>query len=169
MKKLIMVISLAFLCCFIVGCQKGEEDAGESKEDVESDIQIIKDIVVDINAAVNVADVEKLMSFYADDAVEIQPNKPASIGKEAIRNGIQQYFDEVIYQEDAVVKAVHVSGDLAFAHITWSGVATPKAGGESRKGNGNLIKILEKQANGAWNCIYSIYSNESLISPTQAD
>ena len=169
MKKPFMVISLVFLWCFIVGCQQGEEVVGQSRVDVESDIQIIKDIVVGINAAVNVADIEKLMSFYADDAVEIPPNKPASIGKEAIRNGIQQYFDEVVYQEDAVVKAVHVSGDLAFAHVAWSGVATPKAGGESRKGNGNLIMIFKKQADGAWNCIYSIYSNESLISPTQAD
>ena len=162
MKRLL--IPLVFLCC--LGCQQGERVLVEPKADVEADIQAVKDLVAEMNAALNTSDFEKFMSLYADDAIEIPPNKPAQIGKEAIRSSIQQFFDEVTCQEEDIVKNIHVSGDLAVAHVIYSGVATPKAGGELRKGKGNIIMVFEKQSDGVWKRTYTIYSNELLDSPT---
>jgi hypothetical protein len=102
MKRLFMLIPLALLCC--LGCQQGERVLVEPKADFEADIQAIKDIVAETNAAVNSADIEKFMSFYADDAIEIPPNGPAQIGKEVIGSGIQQFFDEVTCQEGTVLR-----------------------------------------------------------------
>jgi hypothetical protein len=42
MKRLLMLISLVFLCCFTVGCISRDEAA---TADVEADIQAIKDNV----------------------------------------------------------------------------------------------------------------------------
>jgi ketosteroid isomerase-like protein len=81
--------------------------------------------------ATNIDNIDRLMAFAADDIVSIRPNKPALIGKEANQSDGQQFFDRITIQENDIVKAVHVSGDLAVVHVDWSGVFMPKAGGES--------------------------------------
>jgi len=70
MKKLLVIIPLVFLCSFAVGCQQGEEIADESAADVEADIQAIKRIVEDYEAAVNTADIDRYLQLYADDVIE---------------------------------------------------------------------------------------------------
>ena len=169
MKNAFMVISLIFLLCLIVGCQQGEKAAGESNADVEADIQAIKDIVADINAAVSAADIDTIMSIYADDAVRIPPKEPAAIGKEAIQRDAQKMFEEMSPQEKDVVKDVQVSGNLAVAHIAWSALITPKAGGEPFDANGNWILVFKRESGEAWKVIYSIWNDETLVHPDQVE
>ena len=96
MKKVLTHIIFVFLRCFAIGCQQGEKVSQKSKADVEADIQAIKDIVIEFNNAVSgAADIGKVMSLYADDAVWIPPNKPAAIGKEAIQRDEQQLHEEI--------------------------------------------------------------------------
>jgi uncharacterized protein (TIGR02246 family) len=164
MKRLLMLIPLAFLCC--LGCQ---QDGEEATVDVEADIQAIKDIVADTEAAINTSDIDKFMSFCADDVVEIPANEPALIGKEAVRSFIQQLMDESILQEEDIVKTVHISGDLAVAHILWSATVTPKDTQEPSNANGNMIQIFERQAEDAWKRTYTIFSDETLVFPTSVE
>ena len=155
-----IIIPLVFLSC--LGCQQGEQIAAP---DVEADIQAIKDSIVELEAAANTGDVDRVMALFTDDAVVIRPNEPALIGKEARRNHIQQEFDELEFQEVYEVKNVDVSGDLAVAHITWSSTITNKSSGKTINPKGNWIRVYKRQSDGAWKCIYSIWSNEDLIHP----
>ena len=164
MKRLLMLIPLAFLCC--LGCQQDQE---VTATDVEADIQAIKFIVAELNTAVNTADINTIMSLYADDAVRIPSNKSAAIGKEAIQEGVQQMFDEISAQEKDVVRDVQVSGDLAVTHIISSAIITPKAGGEPSEYNGDWILVFKRQSDNAWKIIYSIWSDQSLVYPDQAE
>jgi uncharacterized protein (TIGR02246 family) len=166
MKILLMVILLVFLCCFTVSCQQGEELA---TVDVEADVQAIKDIAADANMAINAADIDWIVSFYADDAVRIPPKGPIAIGKEAIRSRVQELFEEYTIQENDVVKDVKISGNLAVAHVIFSGIVTPKSGGEPTEGKGNCIWVFRREPNDAWTCIYSIWTSDSLIYQTQAE
>ena len=166
MKRIFMVIPLVFLCYSTVGCQQSEEVA---PADVEADIQTIKDIVKEYEAAVNTADIDRYLQLYADDVIDIYPNMPALSGKEAIRNRDQQLFEEVTLQDVYTVQDVKVSGDLAVTHVTLSAVITIKASGETSKTNGNWILIFRKQSDDSWKIIYSIWSDESLVRPTQAE
>ena len=169
MKKLLIVIPLVFLFCIAFGCQQGEEVSVEPSVDIEADIQSIKDLVADVEVAANTADLDKLVSFCADDMIRIFPNAPALIGKEAYRSRFQEIFDQYSLQEEDVVENVIVSGDLGVAHVIFSGIVTPKAGGEpiDSKINGNWILVFKRQPDDAWKVIYSISSDESLIAPTQ--
>ena len=160
MKRLLMLIPLVFLCC--LGCQQGEKVA---TVDNEADIQAIKDSIVELEAAVNTGDSDRGLALYADDAVEIRPNEPAAIGKEAIRRRGQQDFNEFTLQDVYEIKGVKVSGDLGVAHIAWSTTATPKAGGKPVEVKGNWIRVFERQSDDAWKCIYSIWSDENLVIP----
>jgi len=168
MKNTFMVITLVFLCCFIVGCQQGERVLVEPKTD-EADIQAIKGIVADYQAAINTSNVDGVMKAYADDALEIRPNEPALIGKEAIRGRKQKLFEDAALQEEYVVKNTELSGDLAVAHVAWSASFTIKAGGESGNTQGNWIWVFRRQSDASWKLIYSIWSDEQLIYPDQAE
>ena len=162
MKRLLILIPLVFLCCLTVGCISREEAASG---DVEADIQAIKDSIAEINVAVSAADVNTIMSLFADDAVRIPPDEPAQSGEEAIRSYFQRIFDDFALQEQDVVEDIKVNGDLAVAHIVYTATATPKAGGEPIGMNGNWIRVYKRQSDGAWKCIYSIWSDENLIYP----
>ena len=112
MKRLLMLIPLALLCC--LGCQQGED---VTAVDNEKDIQAIKDVVAEWEAAVNTGDTDKIMSLYANNSIRIPTNQPAIKGKEAIRSSYQQLFDKYNFQDKYLVEDVNVGGDLAVAHI----------------------------------------------------
>jgi uncharacterized protein (TIGR02246 family) len=169
MKKLCMILPLIFLLCFTFSCQQGKEVAEEPVVDVEADIEAIKNVSEKWEVAYNDNDIDSLMSLYADNSVRIPANQPPVIGKEAIRNSLQQEFDLSTNQEDDVVVEAQVSGDLAFTRGTWINIVTPKAGGESHKLNGNWITILKRQPDGPWKIINEMWSDESLVSPTQSE
>jgi len=166
MKRLLMLIPLIFLCC--LGCQQGQKVA---TVDVEADIQAIKDMVAEYEVAVNTSDVDRIVQLYADDAVEIRPNEPAFIGKEAIRGRKEQSYEILSddFRENYEIKNVEVSGDLAFVHFMWSASVTLKASGEWINPKGNWIWILRKDPNVSWKAIYSIFSDEDLIFPSQVE
>ena len=165
MKKLFMVLPLVFLLCFTFSCQQDEEVAEEPVVDVEAEIEAIKRFNDEWDAAMNAGDIEKLVSFFTDNAVNIPPNEPALIGKEAIREWFQQDFDQFTMEEDGTVVDVQVAGDLAFTRGTWTIIRTPKAGGESLESKGCWVTIYRKQTDGTWKCIGNIWSDESLVSP----
>jgi len=169
MKRILIVIPLVFLFCIAVGCQQGERVLVEPKPNVEADIQAIKDAIVEVEAAVNAGDTDRAMVHLADDAVLIRPNEPALIGKEAIRESVQQEFGGVTLQDVYTVKGIKVSGDLAVAHFLWSTTFKFKANGKSDETNGNWIMVFEKQSDETWKIIYSIWSDEGLVIPTQAE
>ena len=162
MKRLLMLIPLAFLCCF--GCQQGEKKAAV---DVDADIQAIKDAVADIAVAFNTGDIDKAAFYHADEVVVIQANKPALVGKETCIHNLQQVFDQYTLQVVCVVKDVQISGDLAVAYFTYTDDVTPKSGGETIKDNGSGIYVFKKQPDGTWKFIYYTESNERLISPDE--
>jgi len=169
MKKLFMVLPLVFLLCFTFSCQKAEEVAEESVVDVEADVEALKKIEEEWGAAFASGDVEKFLSFYTDDAVNIQFNEPPLIGKEANRGILQQLFDQFTMEVDGTLEDVQVSCDLAFTRGTNTGVRTPKAGGESIKFKTNWVTIYRKQSDGTWKCICNTLSDENLISPIQSE
>jgi len=168
MKKLLMIIPLVILLCFTFGCQQGGEVAEEPAVDVEADVEALKKIEEEWAAANTSGDIDKLVSFFTDNAVNIPPNEPALIGKEAIRDWFQQYFDQFTMEEDGTIVDVQVASDLAFTRGAFTSIQTPKAGGESLKSNGSWVTIYRKQSDGTWRCICNIWSDESLVSPTQS-
>jgi len=170
MKNPFMVIPFVLLCCFAVGCLQRGEVAEKPKADVEADVQAIKDRVAELNAAVNAADLDGLMSIYGDEAVRIPPNEPPSVGKEAIQKSAQQMFDKMSPKEEKdVVEDVQVSGNLAVAHVKWSSLITPKAGGEPSNVSGNWILVFKRESGNLWKIIYSIWNDETLVRPEQAE
>ena len=168
MKTLLILIPLIFLSC--LSCQPAGRVLVEPEEDVEADIQAIKDKISQLNASVNAADLDKLVSLYGDDAVRIPPNESPSFGKDDIRKSARQMFDNMSPREEKdVVESVQVSGNLAVAHVKWSSLITPTGGSEHFDVGGDWILVFKREPGNSWKIAFSIWNDETLVHPGQME
>jgi len=155
MKKLLLVIPLVILLCFTFSCQQGEDVAEEPVVDVEADVKALKNMLDEWVALYNAGDFERLVSFYyAEDAVEMEANKPILEGREAILANFKknrEQSDE--HCDSSIAKDVRVSGNMAMVRGNDTGTATLKGGGEQTKFDLKWVGIFERQLDGTWKCI----------------
>lgn len=132
------------LCTLAVaGCYS---QAGTSEADVEA----IRAVFAEFDAAAAAGDMERTLALYADDVLVMPPDQPARAGIDAQREASEGYYDEFDSNLTSQVDEIAVMGDLAFARVSWSETATPKAGGDTTRVQGNWLVILKKQPDGSW-------------------
>lgn len=139
--------------------------AEEPVVDIDTEIQDLKNIEAEWGAAIAAGDIEKALSFFADNALVIPANESPLIGKETYREFMQKQLDQYTMVYGGTLEDVQVSCDLAFTRGTSKLIITPKAGGNTRTSNGNWVCIYRKQPDGTWKCILNNWSDESLVSP----
>jgi ketosteroid isomerase-like protein len=106
-------------------------------------------------------DLDKSVSFYADDALVLPPNEPAVSGKDKINDLWKGLLDSIT---DMSWKATRVeiakSGDMAVLTGTWE--MTMKDG---TKDHGKYCEVWEKKS-GTWKCGTDMFSSDLPASPT---
>jgi len=106
-------------------------------------------------------DLDKSVSFYADDALVLPPNEPAVSGKDKINDLWKGLLDSIT---DMSWKATRVeiakSGDMAVLTGTWE--MTMKDG---TKDHGKYCEVWEKKS-GTWKCGTDMFSSDLPVSPT---
>ena len=132
----------------------------QEKIDTEADIEAIKNVIEEYDVAVNAGDVDGLVSLYADDAVRMPPNNPASVGKEAIHDWFQAVFEQYYATElDQTCEEVLVCGDWAFVWGTYTVTLTPKVGGEPIRHAGEWMEFHKRQPADSWSIYRHIYNS----------
>jgi ketosteroid isomerase-like protein len=128
---------------------------------VASDEQAVRDADAAWSKAAGSKDVDKTVSFYADDAMVLPPNEPAVTSKDGIRNLWKGFLDSMA---DISWKATRVemakSGDVACVTGTYE--LTMQDGTKDR---GKYCEVWEKKA-GAWKCGTDIWNSD--LPPTAA-
>jgi len=110
--------------------------------------------------ASNAEDIEAMMALYLDGAVRMNPNMPASVGKEAIRD---YYLASWAGADDDVtneVVGVQVSGDLASAWGTWGGRIVPADGSEPYDDQGKWSATFLRQPDGSWKALWEMWNSD---------
>ncbi|MDH5450096.1 MAG: SgcJ/EcaC family oxidoreductase [Candidatus Bathyarchaeota archaeon] len=118
--------------------------------DIEADITAIKEIWNQYTSACGTGDLDRWISLWTDNGIQMPPDTPARIGKEEIREKMKPLFDQFIIKIPITSKEIRVAGDLAFSRGTYTLSTTPKAGGEATRVTGKYLTILERQADGSW-------------------
>ncbi len=135
------------------------------KVDTKADIEAIKITQAEFDAAVNAGDLDSWMSFYTDDAVRMPPNMPAWVGKDAIRDGYQSFFEQNTFEGGGLIEEVIVSGDWAFIRGTATYTVTPKTSGEPiREYLGKWVAFNKRQPDGSWK--YHCFINNYDLPPS---
>jgi uncharacterized protein (TIGR02246 family) len=151
--KTIYAAILCVLLVLIAACAQKVNDP--------ADVQAIKDTLPLREKAWNSGNAEGFASgFYAVDAIKMNPNQPALVGKEAISASLQKFFDQYTSEDRNVAEEVRVSGDLAVARGRWEEKSSLKAGGYSVQDEGKWIAAYQRQADGSWKTFWDIYNSD---------
>ena len=126
-----------------------------------SDEQAVRDADAAWSKAAGAKDVDKTVSYYADDALILPPNEPAVTSKDGIRNMWKGFLDSVT---EISWKATRVemakSGDMAC--VTGSYETTGKDGTKDR---GKYCEVWEKKSDGTWKCGTDMFSSDLPATP----
>jgi uncharacterized protein (TIGR02246 family) len=121
-----------------------------------------------LQQAVAKGDLERIVSFYADDAVLLPTAEPIVTGKSAIRSEWKHVLGIPGMQNVSALKHVDVSrsGDMAYSRGTYtSRMLGPK--GEPLTEPGKWVSIWKKQSDGQWRIVVDIY-NTDVMPPVHA-
>jgi ketosteroid isomerase-like protein len=112
MKKLLMILPLALILCFMVGCQ--DKEAMAELEAIEAEVRARSKVAV---AAEMAFDWETAITFFTSDVV-IQPaNAPQFQGREALLELYQTGFTTMTEFEGTTTAIIPAaSGDMAYEY-----------------------------------------------------
>ena len=146
MKKMTVFIlaSLAFGC-------------SEPKVDTKAEAEKIMKLSQEWSQSASTKDVEKVVSYWPDDAVLMSAGQPALEGKAAIKQMVEESFKTpgfaISWQPKKVV--VSENGDMAYL-IEDSQVSFSDSTGKVTTMNNQAVSIWRKQPDGSWKNVVDI-------------
>lgn len=159
MKKFVVPICV---CILLLSC------TSNPKVDIRAETDVIRSLEDEWSVALQEKDVNKILNFYAPEAVSMSPNKPIMVTLEAIKNGIESMLTDttlIFKSYKGTVDTIEVSaaGDLAYAR--GHDEITIKTKDGLVKDEGKWVDIWKK-LNGQWKVVISI-SNSNKPSTVQ--
>jgi uncharacterized protein (TIGR02246 family) len=151
MNRLLALAAVATLCASI-GCAS----AGGLK-DVQS--QILR-IDAEWSGAAQGRDVDRVVAFWADDAIVFPPGSPPLEGKPAIREFVAKSFQTPGFSISWKTTKVTVSrsGDLAYATGT-NRVSFTGPDGKQVTMEGKAVTVWRREKEGIWKCVIDIWND----------
>jgi uncharacterized protein (TIGR02246 family) len=164
MYRLRTILALVFVLLVAVtsaGCSR-ERDAERQRilqERIARDETAILAASAGWSKAAQSKDLEKSLTFFADNAIMLSPNSPAVQGKENIRKGWQQMLalPGTGLSFSAARVEVARSGDLAWEYGTYE-FATSDKTGKTATEKGTYVTVWKKQPDGAWKVVGDIHN-----------
>ena len=110
-------------------------------------------------------DTAGMMSQWADDIVLLQPDGSIVRGRSTIAETMRG-LEVVVEILDSVIEMqeVRVLGDYAYQWGIYRWAMRPRAGGDTARASGTIMRILQRQKDGSW----KIYRGISTVDPLSA-
>jgi len=130
--------------------------------DEDPDAKILTKLDEEWSKAAAAKDIEKIVSYYADDAVAYPPNEPVATGKAAAKKA----WAAILALPDVSIswKTTHAeaaaSGDLGFTSGA-SEVSVKGPDGKPVSQKGKYVCIWGKQKDGSWKAIHDIWNSDA--------
>lgn len=105
-------------------------------------------------------DIDRTVSFWAEDAMVFPPGSPAVVGRAAIREFVAKSFQTPGFGISWKTTTVEVSrgGDLAYAtgtnRVTFSG-----PDGKPVAVDGKAVTVWRREKDGAWKCVIDVWND----------
>jgi ketosteroid isomerase-like protein len=101
-------------------------------------------------------DVDRVIEFYAPDAVSFPPGYPTSVGRETIEADLQWFFDTFELERDFELAEYEVVGNYATRLGEWTQTLTP-AEGDPIVETGRCM-LGWRKINGEWKVVWEIWN-----------
>ncbi len=146
-----VVVGVLFACA---GCVS----AGR-QTDVQSQIMRLD---AEWSQAAQNRDVDRIVSFWADDAIVFPPGTPAVAGRAAIREFVVKSFQtpgfSISWKTTTV--AVSCNGDIAYTTGT-NRVTFSAPDGKHVTVEGKAVAVWRREKDGGWKCVIDIWNDVS--------
>lgn len=166
LKPTLLAIFLA-ISCATMSCRRAGVPDDAARLKVEADIASIKAAFGDFVRLYNTGDFKRIMSlYYTEASIQMPPNESLRKGKAPILLGYRkarEVYDE--YIDRSTIDEVRVSGDIAVARGSDTGISASRAG----VGGGPVayslkwMTVLERQSDGTWKWIYEMWNDNDPI------
>jgi uncharacterized protein (TIGR02246 family) len=137
-------IGIALFVLTVISCSQQKVD---TKAEGEKIMQLSKEW----SQAASAGDVEKIVGYWADDAVVMSAGNPVLSGKQAIRKMVKESYKmhgfRISWQPQSVV--VSESGDMAYL-LENSQISYTDSTGKPITINNKAVSIWRKQTDGNW-------------------
>jgi uncharacterized protein (TIGR02246 family) len=146
------VFLLVALCASAISCRQDTRSQDEAA---------IRAATVEWNAAEAAKDVEKCVSFYADDGERFATGSPVIRGRDALRDEWRKYVSSPgTFQWSTSKVEVSSSGDLAYETGRFV-LKTAGKDGQLTATNGKYVCVWKKQQDGKWKVVADIDNPDS--------
>ena len=108
--------------------------------------------------AAGTRDVERIVSYWTDDAVILAPGEPPVEGKPAIRQFVGASLQVPGFAITWTPMKAEVSGDLGYTTGT-NAVTVPKPEGGTTTIAGRYVTVWRKSADGKWRCVVDSWNS----------
>lgn len=102
-------------------------------------------------------DVDRILSFWAEDAIVLPPNQPALVGKRAIREYVVQSLAMPGFSITWEPERAAVGGDFGYM-VERNQSTFIDASGASRMEHGKGVTIWRRDSAGRWKCVIDIWN-----------
>lgn len=121
------------------------------------EVRRVRDVAVGIVKADNERAIERVLDYYAGDAVLMPPGEDAVMGREAFRpryEGLFAHFDPAI---ELRIDEACVSGSMGFVRGHNGGRLVSRSSGEVRPLDDAFLMLLRRGADGKWRISHLIW------------
>ncbi|MGH9873980.1 MAG: YybH family protein [Pyrinomonadaceae bacterium] len=159
MKKHIALVGCIALLAFALACQP--QTPATAPDTRAADEAAIREFDEQWSKAASDKNLDKMLSYYADDALVLQPNGPMVNTKQAIRKIWSDTLTAPGFSGGWRATKVEVakSGEIGYASGTWE-FTWNDASGKPVTDRGKFIEVVKKQADGTWKCTVDIWNSD---------
>ena len=159
LRLLFTTLTTAFCCIAVFGCA--------TKVDLEAERAAILRIDKEWSSVTAEGlDLDRIVSFWADDAVVLPPGFPAVVGKEVIRQYVAESFKLPGFSVGWVSTQVTVSPGGDFAYTTGKNHFTVNdSEGKPVTSYGKVVTVWRREVDGSWKCVIDIWNGEPSSEP----
>jgi uncharacterized protein (TIGR02246 family) len=156
-----MKLRIALTLCLLAFALAQQAPGAETRTE-----QSLRDLDARWSAAASAKDVDKTVSFYAEDATVMPPNGASAVNKEAIRTIWKDLLTSpglAISWKTTKVQVAR-SGELAVLIGTYE-LTMNDSQGRPAPDHGKYLAVWKKQAEGNWKCAMDIWNSDLPANP----
>ena len=129
----------------------------------DADVQAVKAVEAAWSKDTSTKDVDKWVSYFADDACTLYPGAAIVCGKDNIKTAMAPYFaDKNFALSFESTKAVaSKGGDMVYTLGTYTSTSTNPKTKKPVNDKGKYMTVYMKQADGTWKVVADTYNSDS--------
>ena len=146
---------------FLAACAPQQRSASEQQGDATAVRSAIEDVWREYSDSLNAGDLDRWLSLWTEDGVQMPPNEPAVVGKERIAERVQGFVDRFAFDISITNEEVGAAGEWAYARGVYAATLTPKEGGDRVQIDGKYMTILRRQSDGSWKITLEMFNSSN--------